>query len=95
MKPRLRVENVLGDWGAHPFDEKSSREMIFLARSLVVALKAAGGKPSRNERFGYPRLPLSRPRKIPESVQQNTIPDVGGALVHVSDDERDGEGASH
>lgn len=29
----LRVENVLGDWEAEPFDEKSSREMIFIARA--------------------------------------------------------------
>jgi SAM-dependent methyltransferase len=28
----LQVENVFGDWDAQPFDEASSREMIFIAR---------------------------------------------------------------
>jgi SAM-dependent methyltransferase len=29
----LQIENVFGDWDARPFDEDSSREMIFIARA--------------------------------------------------------------
>jgi len=33
MAAGLRVESLLGDWDARPFDEKSSDEMIFIARA--------------------------------------------------------------
>jgi hypothetical protein len=29
----LQIENVFGDWDSRPYDEGSSREMIFIARA--------------------------------------------------------------